>query len=166
MELSEEEINFFIEGMDSGEIADYQVSALLMAIVLKGMSKSETSYLTSAMLKSGDIIDLSGIEGIKADKHSSGGVGDKTSIAIVPLLASCGIKMAKLSGRGLGFTGGTLDKLMSFKGFNSELSEERFIEIVNKYGLAIASQTQNLVPADKSSTLFGMSRAPWTQSRL
>lgn len=149
MELSEEEINFFIEGMESGELADYQVSALLMAIVLKGMSKSETSYLTSAMLKSGDIIDLSGIEGIKADKHSSGGVGDKTSIAIVPLLASCGIKMAKLSGRGLGFTGGTLDKLMSFKGFNSELSEERFIEIVNKYGLAIASQTQNLVPADK-----------------
>lgn len=149
LELSEEEINFFISGMDSGEIADYQVSALLMAIVLKGMSKAETSFLTSAMLKSGEIIDLSEIKGIKADKHSSGGVGDKTSIAIVPLLASCGIKMAKLSGRGLGFTGGTLDKLMSFKGFSSALSEEKFIENVNEYGLAIASQTQNLVPADK-----------------
>ena len=148
-ELSEEEINFFIEGMDSGEIADYQVSALLMAIVLKGMSKAETGRLTDAMLKSGDIIDLSGIEGIKADKHSSGGVGDKTSLVAVPLLASCGIKMAKLSGRGLGFTGGTLDKLMSFKGFNSALSDEKFMETVNKYGLAIASQTQNLVPADK-----------------
>lgn len=149
LELSEEEINFVIEGMDSGEIADYQVSALLMAIVLKGMSKTETSLLTSAMLKSGDVIDLGGIEGIKADKHSSGGVGDKTSMVVVPLLASCGLKMAKLSGRGLGFTGGTLDKLMSFTGFNSSLSEEKFIGIVNKYGLAIASQTKNLVPADK-----------------
>lgn len=147
--LSTEEIEFFIEGYTKGTFPDYQASALLMAIVIKGMTTAETHALTMAMLKSGDVMDLSSIHGIKADKHSTGGVGDKTSIALLPMIAANGVKMAKMSGRGLGFTGGTIDKLESFPGFSCEMSEKQFTDRVNNLGLAIASQTGQLVPADK-----------------
>ena len=149
LELSEEEIRFFIEGFTSGEIPSYQASSLAMAILFKGMNKKEIGILTDAMLHSGETIDLSSIEGIKVDKHSTGGVGDKTSLVLGPLVAACGVKVAKMSGRGLGHTGGTLDKLESIPGCKIGLSREEFINQVNKYGLAIVGQTGNLVPADK-----------------
>lgn len=149
LELSEEEIRFFIEGFTSGEIPSYQASSLAMAILFKGMNKKEIGILTDAMLHSGETIDLSSIEGIKVDKHSTGGVGDKTSLVLGPLVAACGVKLAKMSGRGLGHTGGTLDKLESIPGCKIGLSREEFINQVNKYGLAIVGQTGNLVPADK-----------------
>lgn len=148
-ELSREEIEFVIDGYTSGEIPDYQVSALLMAIVWRGMSRRETSDLTMAMVRSGDTMDLSSISGVKADKHSTGGVGDKTSLALLPMVASCGVRMAKMSGRGLGHTGGTLDKLESFPGFSSALDEQSFLRQVEEVGFAIAGQTANLDPADK-----------------
>lgn len=149
LELSEEEIRFFIEGFTSGEIPSYQASSLAMAILFKGMNKKEIGILTDAMLHSGETIDLSSIEGIKVDKHSTGGVGDKTSLVLGPLVAACGVKLAKMSGRGLGHTGGTLDKLESIPGCKIGLTREEFINQVNKYGLAIVGQTGNLVPADK-----------------
>ena len=149
LELSEEEIRFFVEGFTSGEIPSYQASSLAMAILFKGMNKKEIGILTDAMLHSGETIDLSSIEGIKVDKHSTGGVGDKTSLVLGPLVAACGVKLAKMSGRGLGHTGGTLDKLESIPGCKIGLSREEFINQVNKYGLAIVGQTGNLVPADK-----------------
>ncbi|MGN1295660.1 MAG: pyrimidine-nucleoside phosphorylase [Bacilli bacterium] len=149
LELSEEEIRFFVEGFTAGDIPSYQVSSLAMAILFKGMNKKEIGILTDAMLHSGETIDLSSIEGIKVDKHSTGGVGDKTSLVLGPLVASCGVKLAKMSGRGLGHTGGTLDKLESIPGCRIGLSREEFINQVNKYGLAIVGQTGNLVPADK-----------------
>ncbi|MDY6141529.1 MAG: pyrimidine-nucleoside phosphorylase [Bacilli bacterium] len=149
LELSEEEIRFFVEGFTSGEIPSYQASSLAMAILFKGMNKKEIGILTDAMLHSGETIDLSCIEGIKVDKHSTGGVGDKTSLVLGPLVAACGVKLAKMSGRGLGHTGGTLDKLESIPGCKIGLSREEFINQVNKYGLAIVGQTGNLVPADK-----------------
>ena len=149
LELSEEEIRFFIEGFTSGDIPSYQASSLAMAILFKGMNKKEIGILTDAMLHSGETIDLSSIEGIKVDKHSTGGVGDKTSLVLGPLVAACGVKLAKMSGRGLGHTGGTLDKLESIPGCKIGLSREEFINQVNKYGLAIVGQTGNLVPADK-----------------
>ena len=149
LELSKEEINFFIEGFTSGEIPDYQVSALLMAIFFNKMNKAETAELTMAMVKSGDEIDLSNINGVKVDKHSTGGVGDKTSICLAPLVASLGVPVAKMSGRGLGHTGGTIDKLESFEGFSVELTEEKFVADVNKINIAIMGQSANLVPADK-----------------
>ena len=149
LELSEEEIRFFIEGFTSGEIPSYQASSLAMAILFKGMNKKEIGILTDAMLHSGETIDLSSIEGIKVDKHSTGGVGDKTSLVRGPLVAACSVKLAKMSGRGLGHTGGTLDKLESIPGCKIGLSREEFINQVNKYGLAIVGQTGNLVPADK-----------------
>ena len=148
-ELSREEIEFVIDGYTRGEIPDYQVSALLMAIVWRGMSRRETSDLTMAMVRSGDTMDLSSISGVKADKHSTGGVGDKTSLALLPMVASCGVRMAKMSGRGLGHTGGTLDKLESFPGFSSALDEQSFLRQVEEVGFAIAGQTANLDPADK-----------------
>lgn len=148
-ELSKQEIEFFINGLTSNQIPDYQVSALLMAIVLNGMNKDETFYLTEAMLNSGDIADLSKINGVKVDKHSTGGVGDKVSLVLGSLVASCGAKLAKMSGRGLGHTGGTLDKLESIPGFNIYLDEHQFINQVNKVGMAIIGQTANLDPADK-----------------
>jgi pyrimidine-nucleoside phosphorylase len=148
-ELSKEEIEFFIEGYTKGEVTDYQTSALLMAIYLNGFSKEETVNLTMAMIKSGDVVDLSEINGIKVDKHSTGGVGDKTSLILVPMVAAAGGKVAKLSGRGLGHTGGTLDKLEAIPGFDINVSKENFINFVNKSGLVIAGQTQNIVPADK-----------------
>ncbi len=149
LELNETEINFFVNGYVDGSVMDYQASALLMAILLKGMNAMETSLLTKAMINSGDTIDLSSISGVKVDKHSTGGVGDKTSIALLPLLAACGCKCAKMSGRGLGFTGGTLDKLESIPDFNVSLTNEQFLKQVNEIGLAIIGQTGNLVPADK-----------------
>ena len=147
--LTKEEIDYFIEGYTQGLIPDYQASALLMAIYFKKMSYDETLNLTLAMSESGDKLDLSGISGIKADKHSTGGVGDKTSLVLAPMIAACGVKMAKMSGRGLGHTGGTIDKLESFPGFSTALSEEAFISNVNNIGFAITGQTGNLAPADK-----------------
>ena len=148
-ELKTEEINFFVDGFTKGEIPDYQASAMLMAIFFNKMNKRETADLTNAMVESGDKIDLSNIKGVKVDKHSTGGVGDKTSICLTPLVASLGIPVAKMSGRGLGHTGGTIDKLETFKGFSVELTEEQFMENVNKINIAIMGQSGNLVPADK-----------------
>ncbi len=148
-ELSKEEIEFFIEGYTKGEVTDYQASALLMAIYINGLNDEETVNLTMAMIKSGDVVDLSEINGIKVDKHSTGGVGDKTSLILVPMVAAAGGKVAKLSGRGLGHTGGTLDKLESIPNFNINVDKKNFIDFVNKSGLVIAGQTQNIVPADK-----------------
>ncbi|WP_133016353.1 pyrimidine-nucleoside phosphorylase [Clostridium cuniculi] len=148
-ELTTEEINFFVDGFTKGEIPDYQASAMLMAIFFNKMNKRETADLTNAMVESGDKIDLSNIKGVKVDKHSTGGVGDKTSICLTPLVASFGIPVAKMSGRGLGHTGGTIDKLETFKGFSVELTEEQFMENVNKINIAIMGQSGNLVPADK-----------------
>lgn len=148
-ELSKEEIEFFIDGYTKGEVTDYQASALLMAIYLNGFNEEETVNLTMAMIKSGDVVDLSEINGIKVDKHSTGGVGDKTSLILVPMVAAAGGKVAKLSGRGLGHTGGTLDKLEAIPNFDINVTKENFIDFVNKSGLVIAGQTQNIVPADK-----------------
>lgn len=149
LKLCKEEIEFFINGITDGSIPDYQASALLMAICLKGMDEEETLNLTLAMVASGDCIDLSSITKIKVDKHSTGGVGDKTTMILGPMVAALGIPVAKMSGRGLGHTGGTIDKLESIPGFNTELSQEKFIEIVRDIGLAVAGQTGNLAPADK-----------------
>jgi pyrimidine-nucleoside phosphorylase len=148
-ELSTEEINFMIAGFTDGSIPDYQMSAMTMAICFKGMSKRETVDLTLAMRDSGDVLDLSAISGVKVDKHSTGGVGDKTSLALTPIVAALGVPVAKMSGRGLGHTGGTIDKLECFKGFTTGISEETFIKNVNEIGIAIAGQTANLAPADK-----------------
>lgn len=147
--LTKEEIYFFVSGYVSGEIPDYQASALMMAIWFNGMNKEETADLTLAMAYSGDQIDLSKIPGTKLDKHSTGGIGDKTTLIIGPILASLGVKIAKMSGRGLGATGGTIDKLDSIPGFSSEMSDEDFIRRVMEVGMVDAAQTGNLVPADK-----------------
>jgi len=147
--LSKEEIHFFIDGYVKEEIPDYQVSALLMAICFQGMNYQETAWLCEEMLYSGDVMDLSAIKGVKCDKHSTGGVGDKTSLSLAPMVAACGVKVAKMSGRGLGHTGGTLDKAESISGFQVNLSEEEFFKQVNDIGLAIIGQTKSLVPADK-----------------
>ena len=148
-ELTDEEITFFVKGYVDGKIPDYQVSALLMAILFKGMNNREIVTLTDRMEHSGDVMDLSDIKGVKVDKHSTGGVGDKTSIALGPMVAACGAKLAKMSGRGLGHTGGTLDKLESIPGMNVFVSEEHFRKQVNEIGIAIVGQTGTLVPADK-----------------
>ncbi len=148
-ELSKEEIDYFVKEYTVGNIPDYQVSALLMAIYFRKMSYEETLNLTLAMADSGDRLDLSAISGVKADKHSTGGVGDKTSLVLSPMVAALGVKMAKMSGRGLGHTGGTIDKLESFPGFQTALSEQQFISNVNNIGMAITGQTGNLAPADK-----------------
>ena len=147
--LTKEEIEFFINGYVKGEIPDYQVSSLLMAIFLNGLDMDETYYLTLSMLNSGERINLSKIDGVKADKHSTGGVGDKVSLVLGPIIASFGVKLAKMSGRGLGHTGGTLDKLESIPGFDINISGDDFLKQVNDIGLAIVGQTKNLVPADK-----------------
>ncbi|OEF98476.1 pyrimidine-nucleoside phosphorylase [Desulfuribacillus alkaliarsenatis] len=148
-ELSKDEIDFFIKEYVKGDIPDYQMSALLMAIFFKGMSYRETADLTAAMAASGEQIDLTAIKGIKVDKHSTGGVGDKTTLVVAPIVAACGLPVAKMSGRGLGHTGGTIDKLEAIKGYNSELTTEQFVKQVNDYKLAIVGQTGNLAPADK-----------------
>lgn len=147
--LSKEEIHFFIDGYTKGTIPDYQASALNMAIYFQGLDAEETAELTMAMVQSGDQFDLSGIKGTKVDKHSTGGVGDTTTLVLGPWVAAAGAPMAKMSGRGLGHTGGTLDKLEAIPGFNIEMDAEPFIEAVNKIGVAVVGQTGNLVPADK-----------------
>ena len=147
--LTKEEIEFFINGYVKGEIPDYQVSALMMAIFFKGMNDEETGNLTLAMLHSGEKLDLSSIKGFKVDKHSTGGVGDKTSLVLTPMVAACNVPVAKMSGRGLGHTGGTIDKLESFKGFSTAISNEQFINNVNTVGISIMGQTKDLAPADK-----------------
>lgn len=147
--LSKEEIDFIIEGYTKGEIPDYQMSALTMAIYFNKMSEQETLDLTMAMANSGDMLDLSQIKGVKVDKHSTGGVGDKTSLALIPMVAAVGVTTAKMSGRGLGHTGGTIDKLESFTGFHTDISTEQFIRQVNEIGISIMGQTADLAPADK-----------------
>lgn len=147
--LTKEEIEFMIHDYTNGKIPDYQMSAMMMAVYFQGMSKEETVNLTMAMARSGDMLDLSAIEGIKVDKHSTGGVGDKTSLVLTPMLAALGLPVAKMSGRGLGHTGGTIDKLESFPGFSVSLTESQFIENVNRIKIAIMGQTADLAPADK-----------------
>lgn len=148
-ELSGDEIRFFVEGYTNGSIPDYQAAAFCMAVYFQGMTEKETSELTLAMAESGDQIDLSGIDGFTVDKHSTGGVGDKTSLIVAPIVASCGGKVAKMSGRGLGHTGGTVDKLEAIPNFRTELNPDEFIKQVNNIGLCIVGQTGELAPADK-----------------
>ena len=147
--LSKEEIEFMVNGFTDGSIENYQMSSFTMAIYFRGMDDEEATYLTQAMLHSGDVLDLSEINGLKVDKHSTGGVGDKTSLVVAPLVASLGIKFAKMSGRGLGHTGGTLDKLESIPGYDISMSDENFINQVNDIGIALIGQTADLAPADK-----------------
>lgn len=147
--LTREELDFAFNGYLNGTVKDYQMSSLLMAICINGMDDEETFALTDIFIKSGDILDLSDIPGIKVDKHSTGGVGDKVTLIIGPIVASCGCVMPKMSGRGLGHTGGTIDKLESFEGFNTSLTEEEFIDQVKRIGLAVIGQTKNLCPIDK-----------------
>ena len=147
--LNEEEITYFVNGYCNGSIKDYQASSLLMAICINGMNREETIFLTKAMLNSGKSLDLSSLSGIKVDKHSTGGVGDKTSLVLGPMCAACGLKFAKMSGRGLGHTGGTLDKLESIKGLSISLDEESFIKQVQNINLAIIGQNEQFTPADK-----------------
>lgn len=147
--LSKEEIDFFVKGYTAGEIPDYQASALCMAIYFRGMDDEETTNLTLAIAASGDKVDLSGINGVKVDKHSTGGVGDKTSLIIAPIVASYGVKVAKMSGRGLGHTGGTIDKLEAIDGYKTSIDKKEFFRIVNEVGVSIIGQSGNLAPADK-----------------
>ncbi len=147
--LTKDEIESMINDFVTGKIPDYQVAAFLMAVYFKGLSNDETAMLTDAMMRSGDLIDLSEIKGIKVDKHSTGGVGDKTTLVLAPLVAAAGAPVAKMSGRGLGHTGGTLDKMESIKGLSVDMSKEQFIERINKFGIAICGQNASLVPADK-----------------
>ena len=147
--LTQEEIEYMISEYTADRIPDYQMSAMMMAIYFRGMSEEETLHLTMAMAHSGEMLDLSGIQGVKVDKHSTGGVGDKTSLALTPMVAACGVKIAKMSGRGLGHTGGTIDKLESFPGFSTEISVDEFIQHVNEIGISIMGQTKDLAPADK-----------------
>ena len=147
--LTEDEIEFMVMGFTEGEIPDYQMSSLLMAICLKGMTKEETVQLTRIMRDSGETVDLTKIEGIKVDKHSTGGVGDKTTLIVAPIAASCGVPIAKMSGRGLGFTGGTVDKMESIPGFVTSMERENFIRSVNDIGIAVIGQTGHIAPADK-----------------
>ena len=147
--LTKDELTYMVSEYTNGNIPDYQMSAMLMAIYFQGMSDEETAILTDCMAHSGDMVDLSAIEGIKVDKHSTGGVGDKTTLIISPIVASCGVKVAKMSGRGLGHTGGTVDKMESIKGLQTSLPEEEFFSIVNKVGMSVIGQSGNLAPADK-----------------
>jgi pyrimidine-nucleoside phosphorylase len=148
-EFSKDEIEYFINGYTEGSIPDYQASALLMAIFFKGLTHGETFTLTEAMMRSGDVVDLSSVEGVKVDKHSTGGVGDKTTLIVAPLAAACGVTVAKMSGRGLGFTGGTIDKMEAIPGMRTSLEADEFIALVNRSKLAVIGQTGHITPADK-----------------
>ena len=148
-ELNKEEMTYLIEGYVKGEIPDYQMSAFLMAVYFRGMTKEETAVMTDLVARSGDVVDLSPIEGIKVDKHSTGGVGDKTTLIVGPLAAACGVKVAKMSGRGLGHTGGTVDKLESIPNMRVSLEREEFFDIVKRIGISVIGQSGNLTPADK-----------------
>lgn len=148
-ELTTEQIEYFVNGYTDGTLPDYQISSLLMAILLNGMTDRETFDMTNAMLHSGDVVDMSHLGGIVVDKHSTGGIGDSTTLALAPILACCGVYVAKMSGRGLGFTGGTIDKLESIPGFDTALSEDEFFDVVKRVGCAVIGQTANLAPADK-----------------
>jgi len=147
--LTKEELKEIVDGFVSGEIPDYQMSAFLMAVYFKGMTAEETAIFTELMMRSGDVIDLSMIKGVKVDKHSTGGVGDKTTLMLAPLVAAAGVPVAKMTGRGLGHTGGTIDKLESIKGMSVEMSKEEFIQRIQAHGIAVCGQNANLVPADK-----------------
>lgn len=147
--LTKEEIQYMVTEYVDGKIPDYQMSAFLMAVYFKGMNEEETLAMTQAVAHSGDMVDLSGIEGMKVDKHSTGGVGDKTTLVIAPIVASCGVKVAKMSGRGLGHTGGTVDKMEAIPGMRTSLDREEFFDVVNKTGLSVIGQSGNLAPADK-----------------
>lgn len=147
--LTDKEIAYMISGYINGQIPDYQMSAMMMAMYYQGLNEAETLSLTMEMAHSGDLLDLSAIRGVKVDKHSTGGVGDKTSLALTPMVAACGVKVAKMSGRGLGHTGGTIDKLESFAGFHTDITTKQFIDQVNRIGIAIMGQTADLAPADK-----------------
>ena len=148
-ELNKEEMTHLMEGYVKGEIPDYQMAAFLMAVYFQGMTKEETAVMTDLVARSGDMVDLSSIEGIKVDKHSTGGVGDKTTLIVGPLAAACGVKVAKMSGRGLGHTGGTVDKLESIPNMRVSLEREEFLEVVKKVGISVIGQSGNLTPADK-----------------
>ena len=150
LELNNAEIEYAFNGYLNNTIKDYQMSALLMAICINDMSDREIFNLTDVFIKSGEVLDLSNIDGVKVDKHSTGGVGDKTTLVIAPIVASCGVKIAKMSGRGLGFTGGTIDKLESIPGFNVNLTMQDFIKQVREINVAISSQTADLTPLDKT----------------
>lgn len=152
--LTKQEIEYFIDGYTNGDIPDYQASSLAMAIYFQDMNDDERAALTTAMVNSGDVIDLSNINGVKVDKHSTGGVGDTTTLVLAPLVAAVGVSVAKMSGRGLGHTGGTIDKLESVEGFHVEISEEQFVKLVNEAKVAVIGQTGNLTPADKK--LYGL----------
>lgn len=152
--LSEEEIAYIVTNYTNDTIPDYQMSALLMAIYFQGMTIEESAALTTAMVESGDTVNLSAIDGIKVDKHSTGGVGDTTTLTLAPLVASVGVSVAKMSGRGLGHTGGTLDKLEAIEGFHIEISNNEFVNLVNKNHLAVIGQSAQLVPADKKDLQF------------
>ncbi|MBN7772731.1 pyrimidine-nucleoside phosphorylase [Clostridium aminobutyricum] len=147
--LAKEEIDYFVKGYTEGKIPDYQMSALLMAIFFQKMDQEETYQLTNAMKLSGDVVNLSQIQGIKVDKHSTGGVGDKTTLIVAPIAAACGVPIAKMSGRGLGFTGGTVDKMEAIPGFQTTIEAEKFINLVNKTGISVIGQTAHIAPADK-----------------
>ena len=147
--LTREEIEFFIDGYTKDSIKDYQASALLMAIFFRGLDEEETFWLTDAMRRSGETVDLTAIPGIKVDKHSTGGVGDKTTLIVAPLAAACGVPIAKMSGRGLGFTGGTVDKMESIPGFRTSLEPEEFLDLVKRVGMAVIGQTAHIAAADK-----------------
>lgn len=147
--LTDQEIAYMVSGYTAGQIPDYQMSAMMMAMYYQGLNEAETLSLTMEMAHSGELLDLSAIQGIKVDKHSTGGVGDKTSLALTPMVAACGVKVAKMSGRGLGHTGGTIDKLESFAGFHTDITTKQFIDQVNRIGIAIMGQTADLAPADK-----------------
>ena len=163
-ELTQEELAFFVQGYTAGEIPDYQASALMMAVFFRGMTQRETAALTLEMARSGDTVDLSSIPGIKVDKHSTGGVGDKTSLILGPIAAACGAKIAKMSGRGLGHTGGTVDKLESIPGLRTDIPRDEFFEIVKRTGLSIIGQSGNLCPADKK--LYALRDVTATVERL